>query len=88
MSRTLVCQFLYGEDFRAESCADGVSWGDGIGDIDRLLMCDPQTSGGLLISVPEDVVDGLLADLKGRGVLGTVVGGVTAFAGNAVDVTR
>lgn len=71
-----------------ESCAESVSWGDGMDDIDRLLMCDPQTSGGLLISVPEDVVDGLLADLKGRGVLGTVVGEVTSFAGNAVDVTR
>ena len=71
-----------------ESCADSVTWAESIDDIDRLLMCDPQTSGGLLISVPEDAVDGLLADLTAREVAGAVVGDVTAFDGCAVDVSR
>ena len=71
-----------------ESCAENVSWAADVGDVDRLLLCDPQTSGGLLISVQQDAVDGLLADLKSRGVVGTVVGEVTPFAGNAVAVTR
>ena len=71
-----------------ESCAESVSWADDVGEIDKLLMCDPQTSGGLLISVREDAVDELLADLDRRGVVGTVVGDVTPFSGNAVDVTR
>ena len=71
-----------------ESCADSVTWAESIDDIDRLLMCDPQTSGGLLISVPEDAVDGLLADLTAREVVGTVVGDVTVFDGCAVDVSR
>ncbi len=71
-----------------ESCAENVSWADDVGEIDKLLMCDPQTSGGLLISVREDAVDELLADLDRRGVVGTVVGDVTPFSGNAVDVTR
>ena len=52
-----------------ESCAESVKWVDGVTDIDQLLLCDPQTSGGLLISLPEDAVDGLLADLKDRGVV-------------------
>ena len=69
-----------------DSCAESVMWAEDIGEIDRLLMCDPQTSGGLLISVQEGAVDRLLADLKGRGVVGTVVGDVVAFAGRAVDV--
>ncbi len=69
-----------------ESCAETVSWDTGINDIDKLLMCDPQTSGGLLISVAEGAVDGLLADLSLRGVVGTVVGEVTTFAGSAVEV--
>ncbi len=71
-----------------ESCAESVRWADDIGEIDKLLMCDPQTSGGLLISVREDAVDELLADLDRKGVVGTVVGDVTPFSGNAVDVTR
>lgn len=70
-----------------ESCAENVTWSEDICEIDRLLMCDPQTSGGLLISVAEGAVDGLLADLSGRGVVGTVVGEVTAFTGSAVEVT-
>ena len=70
-----------------ESCAESVTWSEDIDEIDRLLMCDPQTSGGLLISVTEGAVDGLLADLSGCGVVGTVVGEVTAFTGSAVEVT-
>lgn len=71
-----------------ESCSENVTWSEHIGEIDRLLMCDPQTSGGLLISVGKDAVNRLLADLKGRGVVGTVVGEVTPFAGSAVEVKR
>lgn len=71
-----------------ESCAESVSWADDVDEIDRLLMCDPQTSGGLLISVREDAVDELLAALHRKGVVGTVVGDVTPFSGNAVDVIR
>ena len=71
-----------------ESCAESVKWVDGVTDIDQLLLCDPQTSGGLLISLPEDAVGGLIADLKGRGVVGTVVGEVGDFSGKAVEVNR
>ena len=71
-----------------ESCADFVSWGDKIQETDKLLMCDPQTSGGLLISIPSDSVDSLLNDLSGRGVSASVVGDVTAFNGDAVEVNN
>ena len=49
-------------------------------------MCDPQTSGGLLISTPNDSVDRLFAELKKRNVDGAVVGEVAEFNGNAVEV--
>ena len=71
-----------------ESCSESVSWDNDVTDIDQLLLCDPQTSGGLLISLPEDAVGGLIADLKGRGVVGTVVGEVGDFSGKAVEVNR
>ena len=70
-----------------ESCSDYVSWGNGIQETDRLLLCDPQTSGGLLISIHSDSVDGLLNDLKSRGVSGSMVGEVTSFNGKAVEVS-
>ena len=39
-----------------------------------LLMYDPQTSGGLLLSVDEDYVSDLLLQLEDRGVFGQIVG--------------
>ena len=69
-----------------ESCTDFVRWSDGITEIDKLLMCDPQTSGGLLISTPNDRVEQLSVELKKRNVAGTVVGEVAEFNGNAVEV--
>ena len=71
-----------------ESCEGSVEWRDGINEIDRLLACDPQTSGGLLISIPSEAVDGLVRDLKSRGDFAAVVGEVSEFNGNAVEVIR
>lgn len=70
-----------------ESCSDYVSWGNDIRETDRMLLCDPQTSGGLLISIHSDSVDDLLNDLNSRGISGSVVGEVTSFNGQAVEVS-
>ena len=43
-----------------------VEWG-GAADDDRHLLCDAQTSGGLLLCVAPDQVDALVADLTGIG---------------------
>ena len=48
-----------------EACVD---WDDAVTANDRLLLCDAQTSGGLLISVPADRLDTLLGALEARGV--------------------
>ena len=58
------------------SVADAVEWHAGLTDNDQLLLCDAQTSGGLLISVPEGCKDALLAELEARGAAGAVVGSV------------
>ena len=71
-----------------ESCTDFVSWGADITETDKLLLCDPQTSGGLLISISGDSVDRLLVDLHKRGIPASVVGEVTAFDGKAVRVSN
>lgn len=59
--------------------ADGsVEWSTGLRENDKLLLCDAQTSGGLLMAVPESRAGALLAALERRGVTGAaVVGGIT-----------
>lgn len=48
-----------------------VDWGN-TGDEDHALLVDPQTSGGLLVSVPVDRVDEYLARVDGSVVIGEV----------------
>jgi selenide,water dikinase len=40
------------------------------------VLCDPQTSGGMLIALPGEKADSLLAALSARGVTGAVIGEV------------
>jgi selenide,water dikinase len=59
---------------------------DGV-DTDELLpLYDPQTSGGLLVAVPEDLTSAFVRSLEKHGTAGTVVGEVVE--GNGVRVTR
>jgi selenide,water dikinase len=56
-----------------------VTFAPGVSRVVQLILADAQTSGGLLISLPGDRVDALLAALRARGV-GDVahIGQVTA----------
>lgn len=47
---------------------DCVDWDESLTEDDKLLLCDAQTSGGLLISVPEARLPQLLAALESRAV--------------------
>ena len=58
-----------------ESVENAVSWGEGISNDDKLLLCDAQTSGGLLISVPEPKLEPLLKKLSEKKVGATSVVG-------------
>ena len=60
-----------------ESLASSVVWSDDLTEDDRLILCDAQTSGGLLISMAADRVPALLVELRERDTLGAVVGDVT-----------
>ena len=67
------------------SVEDYVDWDDALSGDDRLLLCDAQTSGGLLISVAEERLPALLDALEERGVstravLGTITGGKPGHA--------
>jgi|TARA_B100000809_G_scaffold37129_1_gene32501 selenide,water dikinase len=67
---------------------DTVDWDDKLSEEQRLLMCDAQTSGGLLISVPKAKLDQLLSELIVSGVeTRAVVGEITAENSSRIRVT-
>jgi selenide,water dikinase len=50
-----------------------LDWGADVDETTRTLLCDAQTSGGLLAACPPDALDGVLANLDGEtAVIGTV----------------
>ena len=59
-----------------------MTWNEGLTDEDRLLLCDAQTSGGLLISVPAARCDALVSALREEGApCAAVVGRISRRAG-------
>jgi selenide,water dikinase len=48
--------------------ADWVTWDPALAKEEQLLLCDAQTSGGLLAAVPEGVAEEVLASLHAAGV--------------------
>ena len=70
------------------SVADFVDWDAGLTDEDQLLLCDAQTSGGLLISVPPQRLDALLAELQAAGTASAaVVGTITEGPPGRIQVS-
>lgn len=63
-----------------------VVWAQGISQTQKLLLADAQTSGGLLIAVPEDKLARLQAALQDRGVEGAHIGGFTEAGPGRIQV--
>lgn len=53
---------------------------------EKYLLYSPETSGGLLLSVPSDVIDQFMIDLRAQGGLGWVVGEV--LPGEGISVVK
>jgi selenide,water dikinase len=66
-------------------------WGSGVGENARLVLCDAQTSGGLLMAARPERIDRLLAELRGRGVqTAAVIGEILprdSLGGRRIEVT-
>jgi selenide,water dikinase len=59
----------------------------GVSEIDRVLLADAQTSGGLLLAVPAENEARLLAELEAQGTLTrAVIGEVVTGAAGAIEV--
>jgi selenide,water dikinase len=54
---------------------------DGVSEDDLLPLYDPQTSGGLLVAVPEDRASGFVSSLEEHNVSGVLIGEVVGEAG-------
>jgi selenide,water dikinase len=76
-----------------EGLHDLINWDQEIDEATRLILCDAQTSGGLLMSVPHERLERLLAALRERATNGAVIGEivdrkgihVSAAAGRAYE---
>ncbi len=66
--------------------AESVDWAESFGEADQLLLCDAQTSGGLLIAVAPDRCEALLDALRERGVQGVEVGELVAESPGRIAV--
>jgi selenide,water dikinase len=51
-----------------------VVWDQGVSEEGRVVLCDAQTSGGLLIAVPHERLEALMGALTDRGVDGARIG--------------
>jgi len=59
-----------------------VQWDDNVSQTSRLLLCDAQTSGGLLISIEEKKTEKLLSLLHKKGIKDSAIIGKIAKPGN------
>jgi selenide,water dikinase len=72
---------------RNKESLDGVAtYDDAISEPERLLLCDAQTSGGLLFAVQPSRCEELLSALAGAGVSGGEIGELTAGAEGRIEV--
>ena len=71
-----------------QSVAGSAQWHPDLSEQEQLLLCDAQTSGGLLIAVSGEKQDELLTELKSIGVAGAVVvGRITEGPVGQIQVT-
>ena len=71
-----------------QSVADSVQWHPELTEQQQLLLCDAQTSGGLVISVPKEKLETLLDELAASGVATrAVIGDISEDEPGRIRVT-
>jgi selenide,water dikinase len=61
-------------------------WPEALPEAERLLLCDAQTSGGLLISVPADQCDDLVEALRAENHAAAAIGELVRGAAGTIEV--
>ena len=67
---------------------DWVTYAPDVTKPEQLILCDAQTSGGLLAAVPADQADDLLAALRSRGITDAAVVGRIEEGPSRIQVSR
>ena len=70
-----------------ESAERVAHWDEGISEAAKLLLCDAQTSGGLLMSVPRQRESAMLDALRSFGVKGWRIGEMVKSKETYIEVT-
>ena len=70
-----------GTERNLRAVADHTTYDAAVSDLDRALLADPQTSGGLLAAIAPERTDAALAALAEAGVAASVIGHAEAGAG-------
>ncbi len=72
-----------------QGVADSVRWQADVTEEEQLLLCDAQTSGGLLISVPSHKTDELLSQLRAAAVpVAVVIGEIIEGPAGKIQVSN
>lgn len=66
--------------------SDWVNWSNDIPHTLKIILCDAQTSGGLLISLPDASVDSFVEKLKNRSVQASKIGKITHAGSGKIAV--
>jgi len=75
-----------GTDRNRAGVEDHVSWDRAVPEPRRLVLLDPQTSGGLLAAVPPEQAAEALGALKAAGYAAAAIGEVVEPSGRAVEI--
>ena len=68
--------------------SDIVEWNPAISEMEKLILADAQTSGGLLISIPSDLSDDFLEELRVNGISKAFIIGRFTSKGKKINVFR
>jgi selenide, water dikinase len=83
----IVAGAVAGGSRRNLEAMDTVTWDPAVSDVDRVVLTDAQTSGGLLFAVPASDVTALTAALQSEGTLAAaVIGTITLDARGTIRV--
>jgi len=77
-----------GTNTNLESANEDTDWADGVSNAQRLLLCDAQTSGGMLIAVEHSKATDLVRSLEQNGTpVAAEIGEVVARRDRLIEVT-
>ncbi|MDX9905799.1 MAG: selenide, water dikinase SelD [Bacteroidales bacterium] len=63
-----------------------VKWDENISYVRKILLCDAQTSGGLLVSIPARFADNIIKNLSDKGINGVIIGRMSAKGSGIIYV--